>query len=230
MYNIFLNVSFVFRNVGPEADIDEYETLRDAVSQIESDIGVQNRVNILPAPGGPALIMDLLTEAIRSLPDDVIVVTSTLTTDFSMDFISKVRTNTIQGKQAFAPIAFWEYNPELIYESQRPNYVDVSRNIGHFGEKWYDHLAFYCSDYKDAISADLGTFAEPIDVLTSIIGLEVLRAPEPQLLVRNYYPSCLRRNSKDQTKCSMQYLDNIGGGSILAKSLLQDGFLDSNKK
>ena len=218
----------VYRKAGPEADIDEFETIRSYVTQIESDLGVHNRVNVLATSGGTVSMMDVLTEAIDSLPDDVIVVISTLTTDLSTEFISHVLTNTIKGKQAFAPIAFWEYTPNLIYhDKRRPDHVDVSRNIGHFGEKWYDHLSFFSCDYKSGISGKDGMFAEPIDVLTSIIGLEVFRAPDPNLLVRSYRPSCLTKSISDKTKCSMQFLDNMGSGPILAKSLLQGGFTDS---
>lgn len=214
------------RKVGPEADIEEYESLRDYVSQVEYELGVQNKVRVLPAPGGPIRTTELISEAIASLPDDVIVMTSTLTTDLSPEFIYRVRTNTVRGRQVFAPIAFWEYAPQLVYSKPRPDHVDVSRNTGHFGERWYDHLAFFSDDYKAAIDGGADKFAEPIDVLTSLLGVEVLRVPEPHLLVRNYSPACLDNTLTDRPKCSMQFLDNLGSGPILAKSLLRDGLVN----
>lgn len=213
--------------MGPEAEIDDYESLRDYITQVEDELGFQNKVNLLPSSGGTGRIMDVLTEAISSLPDDVIVVTSTLTTDFSAEFMSRALTNTIQGKQVFAPIAFWEYAPNLIYDKSRPERVEVSRNVGHFGEQWYDHLAFFSDDFKAGIAGKEDAFAEPIDVFTYMIGMKILRAPEPQLLVRNYSPACLAKIIGDRPKCSMQFLDNIGSGPILARSLLRNGFINT---
>lgn len=203
---------------------DPFQFTKQFIEKTEARTG-KSKVSWIMPPYDKTSIIDLITYTVNTVPENSIVFTSTVSTLLNADFISRIRDVTWLGKQAYSPIAFWEYFPSLIYDDQqpRPPTVEVSRYIGHFGELWYDHLAFFAKDYKRGSAAIRNSASEPIDILMSLESYDILRSVDPNLLVRYKPPVCKARAIVEWPRCNLQLLDNVGSGPILAKRLLQDG-------
>lgn len=166
----------------------------------------------------------VISEAIGDLPVGSIVVTSTPKTRVNRNFIERVRVNTIQGKQVFAPMAFWQYQPKLIPNNTKLlSKLDIARSNGHFGDRWFNHLSFFVSDFKKAWDNSDRTSTDTYKLLLSMPGVTILRAPDADCVVEYSEPTCSRMSVYDQLTCTAQRLDNVGSGPILAMKLLKDG-------
>jgi len=200
--------------------VDQFSSVKIAISNYEAKIARGETIKWMAMLNDSAA--KIFTRAGAQFPSSSIVFTSTLTTDLTTAFISRLRSNTIEGKQIYAPIAFWQYQPDLVYDKQPfPHRVEVARSVGHFGENWYTHLAFFVSDMR----AHMGKVkSELVDMF--IAGrLEVMRAPDPELTVRHREESCASLTPFDEQQCEAQKIDHIASGPILAKKLLQAGIV-----
>ncbi|CAH0548750.1 unnamed protein product [Brassicogethes aeneus] len=63
--------------------------------------------------------------------------------NITVDFLNRVRMNTIQNFQIFNPIPFRQYNPKIT----QINNLEVNKNIGHFDRDQYKYISFYGNDY-----------------------------------------------------------------------------------
>ncbi|XP_056637395.1 chondroitin sulfate synthase 2 [Diorhabda sublineata] len=63
--------------------------------------------------------------------------------NISIDFLNRVRMNTIQGFQIFSPIPFRQYNSKV----SQTIALDVNKNTGHFDKEEYKYISFYGKDY-----------------------------------------------------------------------------------
>lgn len=63
--------------------------------------------------------------------------------NISVDFLNRVRMNTIQGFQIFSPIPFRQYNSKI----SQTVAMDVNKNTGHFDKEEYRYISFYGKDY-----------------------------------------------------------------------------------
>ncbi|VEN42805.1 unnamed protein product [Callosobruchus maculatus] len=63
--------------------------------------------------------------------------------NISVDFLNRVRMNTILNFQIFSPIPFRQYNPKI----SQINILDVNKNTGHFDKEEYKYISFYGKDY-----------------------------------------------------------------------------------
>nr|XP_023018650.1 chondroitin sulfate synthase 2 [Leptinotarsa decemlineata] len=63
--------------------------------------------------------------------------------NITIDFLNRVRMNTIPNFQIFSPIPFRQYNPKI---SQNAN-LEVNKNNGHFDREEYKYISFYGRDY-----------------------------------------------------------------------------------
>lgn len=202
-------------------------TLKYHIQRMVANLGSLGKIDGIIPRHPISVVSELLDYAIKALPSDVIAFTSTIATQLNMDLVAHLRKNTIKGRQAYAPIGFWEYRPELIYEGKsRPQRLDVSRNTGHFGEMWYDHLSFYTNDYHSSLSSNQSNYTDVYDILTEMGTLEVMRAVEPDLLISNQPSQCQAKSVRDQSRCRLQTLDNIGSAALLARKMLQEGKIE----
>lgn len=63
--------------------------------------------------------------------------------DVSVEFLNRVRMNTIVNMQVFSPMPFRQYNPKIT----QINKLEVNKNTGHFDREEYKYLSFYSKDY-----------------------------------------------------------------------------------
>lgn len=67
--------------------------------------------------------------------------------DVTVEFLNRVRMNTIEGFQVFSPIPFRQYNPQVSGTKK----FEVNTNVGHFDREEFRYLAFYSKDYVEGM-------------------------------------------------------------------------------
>ncbi|XP_050316001.1 chondroitin sulfate glucuronyltransferase [Anthonomus grandis grandis] len=66
--------------------------------------------------------------------------------NISVDFLNRVRMNTLENYQIFSPIPFRQYDPKI---TQIPN-LSVNKSAGHFDREEFKYISFYGRDYVAA--------------------------------------------------------------------------------
>lgn len=68
--------------------------------------------------------------------------------DLQVDFLNRVRMNTVINFQIFSVIPFRFYHPDLVeYDREK---LEINKNNGHFDPECYEFVAFYGRDYVTA--------------------------------------------------------------------------------
>ena len=177
------------------------------------------------AHGDAITLASLIHQISTSLSANSIVCLSTITTHINPAYISRVRRNTIQGRQAFAPIAFYQYSPKFLTAAVKPHTLEVARVKGHFASQWYEHISFHIKDLPTAQSLEkLGSSLEDLLIQS---GLELLRAPDSDCLVKHKEWDCEVR-SIDLNVCRAKNTDHIASAPMLASKLLEEGVIHTN--
>jgi len=108
---------------------------------------------------GPPLYDDLLYFAIldlssKKLSPESLTLFIQANTDLKLDYLNRVRMNTIKGTQVFSPIPFTEFNPTIVYRniSLRKPALEIHKNSGRFDTFNMRHVSFYFADYLSARS------------------------------------------------------------------------------
>lgn len=106
----------------------------------------------LPLANQPAVqeaLLDfaVLDLALKKFAPDALVLFARPSMDIRMDYLNRVRMNTILGWQIFSPIPFTEYSPSFITDPQCSATLDIRKQCGHYDSLNVDHLSFYVKDY-----------------------------------------------------------------------------------
>ena len=154
---------------------------------------------------------------------------------FTSEFIDHCRMNTVQGKQAFFPILFSFYKPELVQKNQqRAPQMLISADSGFFLRYNYQVVSIYKSDYV-AISQSAssqgskGHLNEDLRFLDKALAsnVYVMRGLEPYLR-RHYRPrTCKGLSGSTRLACMNSRADTIGSKKILGSILATHDLLDS---
>ncbi|XP_053592891.1 chondroitin sulfate synthase 2 [Microplitis demolitor] len=68
--------------------------------------------------------------------------------ELTVDYLNRIRMNTIIQWQVFSPIPFVEYNPNLYESDQKSRKFDLSHNHGYYDTSNYESISFYAKDYR----------------------------------------------------------------------------------
>ncbi|XP_068158123.1 chondroitin sulfate glucuronyltransferase [Drosophila tropicalis] len=101
---------------------------------------------------GPRQLISLAVAdlALPKLGLDSLVLMATAGMAFKADFLNRVRMNTIQGFQVYAPIGFQMYPCRWAHYCKECDTCDVSQSSGYFDRHNQDVIAFYSRDYVQA--------------------------------------------------------------------------------
>lgn len=113
---------------------------------------------------------------------------------FTADALQRCRDNTVQGRQAYFPVVFSQYNPKIVYAENNPrdNKFVLTKKSGFWRDYGFGITCVFKSDLLKAGGFDtsiLGWGLEDVDLFTKMInsGLKVLRSQEPGI-VHIYHP------------------------------------------
>ncbi|ALC48759.1 CG43313 [Drosophila busckii] len=101
---------------------------------------------------GPQRLLSLAVAdlALTKLGLDSLVLMATPGMLFQTDFLNRVRMNTIQGFQVYAPIGFQLYPCSWAHFCKECDTCDISQSSGYFDRQNHDVIAFYSRDYVAA--------------------------------------------------------------------------------
>ncbi|XP_028973013.2 chondroitin sulfate synthase 3 [Esox lucius] len=113
---------------------------------------------------------------------------------FNGDALQRCRDNTIQGRQAYYPIVFSQYNPKIVYAGNPPDDSTFvfTKKSGFWRDYGFGITCIFKSDLQKAGGFDTsiqGWGLEDVDLFTKVInsGLNVFRSQEPGI-VHIYHP------------------------------------------
>ena len=150
---------------------------------------------------------------------------------FTPEFLDHCRMLAARGSQAFFPVAFAFYKPELVRRfSPRLPQTLVSAETGFFLRYNYQIVALYKSDYHmiGGFGANQGTSNDDVRFVDKILNTNVyaMRSLEPYLR-RNYKPrSCKGLEGNALTMCMNSRADAIGSKKILGSLVATNNLLD----
>ncbi|XP_017156540.1 chondroitin sulfate glucuronyltransferase [Drosophila miranda] len=101
---------------------------------------------------GPKQLLSLVVAdlALPKLGLESLVLLATPGMSFKADFLNRVRMNTIQGFQVYAPIGFQMYPCRWAQFCKECEACDVAQSSGYFDRHNHDVIAFYSRDYVQA--------------------------------------------------------------------------------
>jgi len=170
--------------------------------------------------------------------DDLLLVTNP-SSNLNVDFLNRCRMNTIKGWQAFFPIPFSQYNPEILYKNTvKPDHIDIKANAGHFDIYSFDEVCMYQEDYHNArellaasivakdtkqTTNEASDTMDVYDLLIKYSQLHVFRAVEPHLLRRYSHRTCDQRSGDEiYNRCIRSNAEGLASRSQLAMDLFPE--------
>ena len=183
----------------------------------------------------------------RKLGPDSLMFVTPPGVEFQQEFLNRIRLNTIKSHQVFAPIAFYQYNPNIIYAKKPfPDEVDINKNVGYYNIYSFDFISFYNYDYINTrdqfIENELGfknklslprvfNLADYVLDLYELFikneTLHVIRSTDAALKYRwHLVDNCetkhyLINNSKSFERCLLQLEKSLGNRAQLALHVIQ---------
>ncbi|XP_046617698.1 chondroitin sulfate synthase 2 [Neodiprion virginianus] len=252
----FLMVVLLYDVNSPSKDKDDvfFDVKQHALSLTEKYKKDQSKVTWLsirlPSSVSSIELEPMLKIAVTDLvvrkfsPESLILFVET-EMELKVDYLNRVRMNTISQWQVFSPMPFVEYHPDIAYSESKAkeNELDINRNYGRYDEYNFNHVAFYAKDYTSIrklaesiiptvrADRDIATVLKPSkqNLINSAFELFILfgdlhpfRALEPALKIRYKEMNC-RGTQSDVTHidCMKARSLNLGNRGQLAKLVLQ---------
>ena len=166
---------------------DTFSMLKSMISYYESKYMNGARIAWTALQSNNPTQFNIIDAISKRYSPESLFMLSTVGMELSIEFLNRVRMNTIQGWQVFFPIGFWQYKPNLIYdEKPYPTTIEINRNVGHFDEYNFEHASFYNADYVHARRNMFANMNVPtydlFDMFIKHHTLHVFRAVEPALI------------------------------------------------
>ena len=139
---------------------------------------------------------------------------------FTLEFFKHCRMNTVQGKQAFSPVLFAFYKPDLVNKYiQKPRQTLITSDSGFFLRYNYQVLALYKSDYTavKGFSKLKGTGSDDIKFVDRLLQSDIylMRALEPYLWKAYRARTCKGLRAAAKMSCMNSMADSIGSKKVL---------------
>ncbi|XP_034659870.1 chondroitin sulfate glucuronyltransferase [Drosophila subobscura] len=128
---------------------------------------------------GPRQLLSLVVAdlALPKLGLESLVLLATPGMSFKADFLNRVRMNTIQGFQVYAPIGFQMYPCRWAQFCKECEACDVAQSSGYFDRHNHDVIAFYSRDYVQARKL---LHPQGLPIIRSDLDIDQLLEPAPQ--------------------------------------------------
>ncbi|OQR77153.1 chondroitin sulfate synthase 2-like [Tropilaelaps mercedesae] len=234
--HITLLLVFLFQRNGSE---EIFNPIRSAAEEYSKQFGkTPSRIAILKIQCPKHLpefgLMDIVASKLEK--DDIILLVQP-NVRLSVNFLNRVRMNTIRGEQVFLPIPFTTFNPRVSENSQP---ALLSKDSGFFDENSVDVLSVHTVDYLElrrtlphiplaTVSADLDQEAYRsltfgiAELLLICKKRLIMRAAEPELRLEYMRRDCERTSSnlRQVSHCYHSRRKTLGSKKQLAALLLR---------
>ena len=184
-----LYVVFLYNDENPmqNGDDDVFSVLKSMMSFYESKYQNGARIAWTALHNNHPTQFTVLDAISKKFSKETLFLLCSVGMELSIEFLNRVRMNTIAGWQVFFPIAFWQYKPSLIYEKHPyPTEIKIDSQTGHFDAHIFQHASFYNADYHYArrqmiSTGGVGAGGDLFDMFVKYHTLHVFRAIEPAL-------------------------------------------------
>ncbi|RLU24985.1 hypothetical protein DMN91_003077 [Ooceraea biroi] len=253
-YKTFLMVVLLYNVDSPSKGKDDvfYEvkqyilTLNDKYKKDQSKItwlSVRLPTDVTSTDFDPMLKIAVIDLCAKKFPLESLVLLAETGTKLKVDYLNRVRMNTISRYQIFSPIPFIEFHPDIIYANEvAHDEVDVNGNYGKYDEQNYNNVAFYVKDYnamRQTVETSIPLVRTDKDIATllklskyspvislfemyvSFSDMHVFRAIEPTLRIKYKDVNCEgATNGSIYNGCLKLKNSRLGKRSQLARLVL----------
>ncbi|XP_070159253.1 chondroitin sulfate synthase 2 [Polyergus mexicanus] len=253
-YKTFLMMVLLYNFDSPSKSRSDifYEVKRNIIMLNEKYKKNQSRItwlsirlpnNVTSIDLNPMLRIAVTDLCAKKFSSESLVLLVEARTKLKIDYLNRVRMNTISRYQIFSPIPFIEFHPDIIYvEEAAPNEVDVNSNYGKYDEQNYNNIAFYIRDYnamRQTVEMSIPLARSDKDIATllklskhspitslfemyvSFSDMHVFRAVEPTLKIKYKDINCNDASNDSIYKNCLKLRNNyLGKRSQLARLIL----------
>ena len=185
--------------------------------------------NVISVELDPMLNIAITDLCIRKFSPESLILFVETGIQFRLDYLNRIRMNTISQNQIFSPIPFAEFQPDIVHINDAKQVeTDINRNHGRYDEYNYNNIAFYVRDYnamRRTVEASIPITRSDRDIpsllklsqhipvtslfemFVSFSNVHMLRAIEPALKVKY-----------KNVNCSATYNDNIQKTCVRSKN------------
>ncbi|KAG1679324.1 Chondroitin sulfate synthase 1 [Nymphon striatum] len=209
-----------------ESDIDsvEYSNITNLVKDLSNKY-LSSSIRIQNIRGKFSRGLALVIGA-RLYSEDSLLVFLDVDMIFNVNFLDRVRKNTVQNHSAYFPIIYSQYNFVNVptYGKQQDVY-NIDSDVGYWRMYGYGIVSIYKSDYIKTAGFNVnivGWGLEDVDLFQKIIktNITVFRAADPGIVHMFHPPSCDPTINKLQYKmCLGTKYSTIGSIKTLSKKL-----------
>lgn len=199
---------------------DVFGKVKEYVSNFRMRYKLSQVIQLRFLHGQNVTTTDITAQLANEVSSNSVIFTSTLSTRLFENITTRIRHNVHMGRQAYAPIAFWQYDSSLVSSTTAKD-MDIARSTGHFDNQWFEHIAFFTGDFLRRWKEETNT-KSLYKLLLGMKDFQILRSPDPDCIVRYKKAQC-NRGVFDIPKCLSQNMNNVGSASLLAVNLLQAG-------
>lgn len=228
--NTYLFVVFVYESENEERD-DIYAVIKSTIAFYENRHRSGARITWMSLQSRGAIgfgvsfmVLDALSN--RIVPESL-VLRCTVGMDLSIEFLNRVRMNTIKGWQVFFPIGYWSYKPNLVYDQRPyPTTIEINQKSGRYDVHQFVHASFYMDDYQYARRqvSSTGTNVDTLDLYDMFVqyhSLHVFRAVEPALRLQFRIHKCDGLIGRAQNDCLNSRLHSLASRSQLGMLIFE---------
>ncbi|XP_049837336.1 chondroitin sulfate synthase 1 [Schistocerca gregaria] len=209
---------------------DKENRLNDTVTLVQKLQGRYNNADLTIYP-----VLDTFARAIAleigtaHCKDDDLIFFIDVDMVFTSAALERIRINTIQGKQAYFPIVFSEFDPSVVYSEEglvsSPNHFRITEDSGYWRQYGFGIASVYKSDLRRIGGFDTsirGWGKEDVDLFDKFIlaakNISVFRAVDPHLIHVFHIVDCDPNLEEAQLEmCKKTRADTYGGVHQLAR-------------
>lgn len=253
-YKTFLMIVFLYNFNSPSKgkadafyDIKQYAlVLAEKYKKNQSKISwlsVRLPINISSIELEPLVKIAVTDLCVRKFSPESLILFVETGIRLRLDYLNRVRMNTISQYQVFCPIPFFEFHPDIGHMNDVKHVdTDINRNHGRYDERNYNNIAFYAKDYNamrrtvetsipiahsDKDIPSLLKLSQNIPVTSlfemfvSFSNVHILHAIEPALKIKYKNINCSSTCNNDVYEaCVKSKSLNLGRHSQLARLVL----------
>ena len=226
--NTDLFVIFIYDPLDSKENKDDiFAVLKSMITYYENKYQNGARIawtSIHTAKPSQFTIMDTIS---KKFPPESLFFLCTVGMELSIEFLNRVRMNTIANWQVFFPVGFWQYKPNLIYDDKPyPTTIEINKNVGHFDRHSYYHTGFYNSDYTTARKKMKANTpkdkSDLFDLFLKFHNVHVFRAVEPALKHRYRPKNCKPTLEEDAyQRCLQSRAEGLASRAQLAMLIFE---------
>lgn len=204
---------------------DPFVNVKSTVASITSQPNSNNKIMMKSVEMNLSSIkeMEFYDVIVSDFSASTLVSMVTPGMELELDYINRIRMNTIAGVQIYFPISYWQYKPNLAYDQKPyPDMVELTQKYGHFEPLSFFHCSFYVSDFQKArrsLTANEVKHFSLIDMFLKYQKLHIFRAAEPALKNRWQNITCNDETNLQGEHCLERRNQNLATRAQLAKLL-----------